>query len=110
MSAIGVNHLQVGRDDTRLLSPWIAHWKGGKLRRAPVARRYGDRRCPSWVRSWYFAPHRQCRFWGISGHLQCYRPYPLYPRKRTSDRARFMSALGQKRTSGEREFQRATLL
>jgi hypothetical protein len=36
----------------------------------------------------------------ISGHLQCNRPCPLYPRKRTFRPLIGMSAKGQKRTYG----------
>ena len=40
-----------------------------------------------------------CPLWVISGHVQCKRACPLYPRKRHQTRHHGMSALGQKRTS-----------
>src|SRR5262249_47719431 len=36
-----------------------------------------------------------CPLWVISGHMQCKRACPLYPRKRTCAAQKRMSALGQ---------------
>src|SRR5262249_26256166 len=42
---------------------------------------------------------RRCPLWVKSGHMQCNRACPLYPRKRHQMRRNGMSAKGQKRTS-----------
>src|SRR5262249_4336929 len=40
-----------------------------------------------------------CPLWVISGHMQCKKVCPLYPRKRTFAAHQPMSAMGQKRKS-----------
>ena len=45
-----------------------------------------------------FGRDRRCLLWVISGHMQCKKPCPLYPRKRTCAAQTVMSALGQQRT------------